>query len=294
MGDVAISAPLVRAYAVANPNCNFYMVSQPRFEAMFSYPSQQCAPLKGITESIVAKEVAIEGNSTERVKNLYYIPLNTKRGAADYCGSWRELIKFAKTVKKQYGVTHFADIHDVLRTKVLRFALKLSGVKVACINKHRKERNALCRKENKKFEQIIKSQRCMEEVLINLGLKDIHFADASPSQSAVAKENTKVISHRKDGVKEAKNAKIYINQVDEKVVTPILNVSSDENGYFSCIKHNYSGKRTLRVVCIAPNEGFLSDSIDIVINFEGVCTNKTSTLKIEYGFIKNVLLWELV
>lgn len=65
------------------------------------------------------------------------------------------------------------------------------------------------------------------------------------------------------------NAKIYINQVDEKVVTPILNVSSDENGYFSCIKHNYSGKRTLRVVCIAPNEGFLSDSIDIVIKPTG-------------------------
>lgn len=171
MGDAAISAPLVRAYASANPECNFYMVSQPRFEAMFSYPSQRCAPLSKDTSAVE------QSLNTEGIHNLFYIPLNTKHGATDYCGSWSQLIKFARTVKKQYGITHFADIHDVLRTKVLRMVLRLSGVKVACINKHRRERNELCRQHHKKLVQIIKSQRCMEEVFVKLGLKDLHFAD---------------------------------------------------------------------------------------------------------------------
>lgn len=183
MGDVAISAPLVRAYASANPECNFYMVSQPRFEAMFSYPSQRCAPCEG-------SACAASAGAAEQIPNLYYIPLSTKRGGSDYCGSWGQLIKFARTVKKQYDITHFADIHDVIRTKVLRAVLRLSGVKVACINKHRREREELCRQKNKKLVQIIKSQRCMEEVFVKIGLTDLHFAESAPMQNAASKKNT--------------------------------------------------------------------------------------------------------
>lgn len=226
MGDAAISAPLVKAYASANPECNFYMVSQPRFEAMFSYPSQRCAPCAG-SACAASAGAAVEANAqgaAEQIPNLYYIPLNTKRGSSDYCGSWGQLIKFARTVKKQYGITHFADIHDVIRTKVLRAVLRLSGVRVACINKHRREREELCRQKNKKFVQIIKSQRCMEEVLVKIGLEDLHFADsiaagsqpAQPQQPAqslqtpAAKDIAASASPRKEGVKEPKICKIGI------------------------------------------------------------------------------------
>ena len=67
MGDVAISAPLVRAYASANFDSNFYMVSQPRFEAMFNFN-----PKTG------KSKIAPKPN------NLFYIPLNTKHGANDF------------------------------------------------------------------------------------------------------------------------------------------------------------------------------------------------------------------
>lgn len=200
MGDVAISAPLVRAYASANSECNFFMVSQPRFEAMFSYPYQQCAKIKSKQreeiESKQERDFSFNQDSTAEfqnidnkqitvsaIENLHYIPLNTKHGASDYNGSWLQLIKFARTLKKQYGITHFADIHDVLRTKVLRVTLWVLGVKVIKIDKHRKERSALCRQHNKKFSQIIKSQRCMEEVFVKLGLKDLHFSESTIKES---------------------------------------------------------------------------------------------------------------
>ena len=35
LGDVAIAAPLVRAYAEANPKVTFTMVSQPKMESLF-------------------------------------------------------------------------------------------------------------------------------------------------------------------------------------------------------------------------------------------------------------------
>lgn len=169
MGDVAISAPLVRAYASANSDSNFYMVSQPRFEAMFNFN-----PKTG------KSKIASKPN------NLFYIPLNTKHGAKDYSGGIIHLIKFALRVKKEYGITHFADIHDVLRTKVIRIILRILGVRIATINKHRRERNKLCRKNNKHLKQIIKSQRCMEEVFISLGMKDLHFSDFATTTSNIS------------------------------------------------------------------------------------------------------------
>lgn len=173
MGDVAISAPLVRAYASANSDSNFYMVSQPRFEAMFNFN-----PKTG------KSKIAPKPN------NLFYIPLNTKHGAKDYSGGIIHLIKFALRVKKEYGITHFADIHDVLRTKVIRIILRILGVRVATINKHRRERNKLCRKNNKHLKQIIKSQRCMEEVFISLGMKDLHFSDTTNTTSNINVNNS--------------------------------------------------------------------------------------------------------
>ena len=46
------------------------------------------------------------------------------------------------------------DIHDVLRTKILRFLFRLSGVKVVVIHKNRGERKRLIRRKNKLFKQL--------------------------------------------------------------------------------------------------------------------------------------------
>lgn len=66
------------------------------------------------------------------------------------------------------------------------------------------------------------------------------------------------------------NAKVSIYQVDsQKNITLIETVDVDETGYYSCVKHNYSGERTMRIVCKPTDNNFLSDSIDIVIKPTG-------------------------
>ncbi|MFA7136317.1 MAG: glycosyl transferase family 1, partial [Bacteroidales bacterium] len=86
LGDVAIAAPLVKAYAIANPTVKFTMVSRPMLEPLF----------KG-------------------VDNLLFYPaqLNGEhKGVKGLIKLWREL--------SSQKVTHVADLHSVLRTYILR------------------------------------------------------------------------------------------------------------------------------------------------------------------------------
>ncbi len=149
LGDVAIAAPLVKEYARRNPGINFYMLSQPRYEPMFS------------------------GDA-----NLFFIPIDTKKKSPNYCGGFWKLLHFAGEIAGKYEITDIADIHDVLRTKVLRFGMFGHDVRCRVINKHHEQRREIIRKKNKILKPIIESQRCMEEVLVELGLTDIHFASA--------------------------------------------------------------------------------------------------------------------
>lgn len=148
MGDCAISAPLVKEYARRNPQAMFYMMSQPRYKAMF-----------------------------DGEENLVFVPFNTKKGAADYCGGPLSIIRKAWDISRRYGITDVADLHDVLRTKVIRLALRLKFTGGRKIDKHRKEREMLCRAGNKILRPIIRSQRCMEEVFVKLGFEDLGFAE---------------------------------------------------------------------------------------------------------------------
>ena len=149
LGDVAIAAPLVKEYARRNPGINFYMLSQPRYEPMFS------------------------GDT-----NLFFIPIDTKKNSQNYCGGFWKLLHFAGEIVNKYAITDIADIHDVLRTKALRFGMLGRGVRCRIIDKHHQQRREIIRKRNKILRPIMESQRCMEEVLVALGLTDIHFTSA--------------------------------------------------------------------------------------------------------------------
>ncbi len=160
LGDCAISAPLVKEYARRNPSVKFYMLSQPRYKAMF-----------------------------DGVENLEFIPFNTNKNAEDYCGGPLSIIRRALAISRKYRITEVADLHDVLRTKLIRSALALKFIKTRKIDKRRKERESLCRLENKILRPIVKSQRCMEEVFVKLGLEDLDFTSKGTIREKPAGSN---------------------------------------------------------------------------------------------------------
>ena len=104
LGDVAIAAPLVRAYAEANPKVTFTMVSQPKMESLFG-----------------------------GIPNLHFMP---------YAKSKNDIVK---SIKFAGSIAHLkptavADIHNVLRSKLMRLRLSLSGIESHSLDKNRSAR----------------------------------------------------------------------------------------------------------------------------------------------------------
>lgn len=142
LGDVAISAPLIREYAVKNPDIKFTMVSQKLMEPFFT-----------------------------GIKNLKFVSINLKHE-----GSFKGVIKFAKSLLR-LEPTQVADIHDVLRSRIIRYYLLLHGIPCKVISKNRLKRRKLTRKRHKILSPLPGSQRNYEKVLVALKLKDLNFAN---------------------------------------------------------------------------------------------------------------------
>ncbi len=137
MGDVAMAVPVVKAVVEQNENVEILFVSRPFFSAFF----------KNIPNvNFIGKDVK---KQYKGLKGLYLLFKELKRENPDY----------------------IADLHDVIRSKVLRLFFKISGFKVGSINKGRREKKALTRRENKIFKPLKSTHERYADVFRNLGLK---------------------------------------------------------------------------------------------------------------------------
>ncbi len=120
MGDVAMTVPVLRAFANQNPNVKITLISRLFFKPFF-----------------------------EEIPNLTFFVFDEKQQHKGFLG----LIRLFFDLKKQ-NIDAFADLHNVLRSKIVRTLFVLSGKKVAFTNKARDEKKALTREENKIFEPL--------------------------------------------------------------------------------------------------------------------------------------------
>lgn len=120
MGDVAMTVPVLRAFVKQYPHIKITVVSRPFFKPFFdTIPSV----------SFFAFD--------EKVKH---------KGVLGLFRLFKEL--------KALNVDAFADLHNVLRSKVVRTFFALSGRKIAAVDKGRAEKKALTRAENKIFKSL--------------------------------------------------------------------------------------------------------------------------------------------
>jgi len=151
MGDVAMAVPVIKNVLEQNPQLQITFVSNAFFEPLFT----------GI----------------ERC-HFYPVHLKTKhKGATGMYELFRELIK--QNQSDSYRIDAVADLHSVLRSSLLRTLFRLSGYKVASIDKGRKEKKALTRKENKIFKQLITSHERYAQVFRNVGV-DVVLDNSKP------------------------------------------------------------------------------------------------------------------
>lgn len=120
MGDVAMTVPVIRAFVSQNPDVKITMVSRPFFKPFF-----------------------------DGISNLDFFEIDLKKRHKGFFG----LLKLYSDLKKLH-IDAFADLHNVLRSKVIRTLFALSGKKVAFTDKGRNDKKALTRAENKVFKPV--------------------------------------------------------------------------------------------------------------------------------------------
>lgn len=121
MGDVAMVAPVLRAFVSQYPHVKITVVSRPFFKPFFA-----------AIPNVVFFDVDLNGRH-KGPKGLLRLFLDLRRLKADAV----------------------ADLHNAIRSKVIRKLFGLIGKKVVYMDKGRKEKEALTRTENKIFQPLL-------------------------------------------------------------------------------------------------------------------------------------------
>lgn len=120
MGDVAMTVPVIRALVQQNQHVKVTVVSRPFFKPFF-----------------------------DDIERVDFFGVDLKDRHKGFVGIYR-LYRDLKKLK----IDFVADLHNVLRSKVLRTFFKISGAKIAFTDKGRADKKALTRAENKVFQPV--------------------------------------------------------------------------------------------------------------------------------------------
>jgi ADP-heptose:LPS heptosyltransferase len=102
----------------------------------------------------------------EGIERLNFLPADLKGEHKGVTG----LFRLYKNIRNEYTVNAIADLHDVVRTKIIRGFFLFSGLKTAVIDKGRTEKAALTRIKNKDFHPLKSTFQRYADVFAKLGL----------------------------------------------------------------------------------------------------------------------------
>ena len=120
MGDVAMTVPVLRAFVDQYPEVKITVISRPFFKPFF-----------------------------DGIPNLTFFAFDEKERHKGFLG----LLRLFQDLK-ELEIDAFADLHNVLRSKVVRTLFALSGKKNATVDKGRAAKKALTQPKNKVFKQL--------------------------------------------------------------------------------------------------------------------------------------------
>lgn len=159
MGDVAMTVPVLRAFVKQYPGVHLTVISRPFFKPFF-----------------------------DGIPNLTFFAFDDKERHKGFFG----LVRLYKDLKK-LDIDAFADLHNVLRSTVVRTFFALSGKKTAFVDKAREAKKALMRAENKIFKQLPtmfeRHAKVFEELGFPLDLSNPEF----PKKAILSAEITNLV-----------------------------------------------------------------------------------------------------
>ena len=138
MGDVAMTSPIVQAVRREAPELEIFVLTRPFFR-----------PFYRDIDGVKFVELDLKGRH---------------HGLAGIVRLWRDIMRDIKP-------DAVADLHDVLRSKLLRTLLRFSGVKVAVLDKGRREKRTLLKLGWKKCNPLKSTHSRYADVFRKLGLQ---------------------------------------------------------------------------------------------------------------------------
>ena len=145
-GDVAMTIPVLSTVARQYPQHQFTVLSRESMRPLFLQ----------MPENVTFRGVDLKAECYKGIFGMVHL--------------FREL-------HKEFHFDAVADLHDVLRTKILRTCARMCGIRVACIDKGRKEKKLLTRPHDKVMKQLPTSFDHYREVFtsLNLPIEQIEF-----------------------------------------------------------------------------------------------------------------------
>lgn len=192
MGDVAMTVPVLKALTTAYPKLKITVLTREFFAPMFS-----------------------------QLKNVSVYEADVKGRHKGFLG----LRKLYKELKKQ-NFTEVADLHNVLRSNILKRFFSFSKIPFVQVNKGRKEKKALTASKNKIYKQLKTTHQRYADVFKKLGY-DLYLNSSSCLSKEELTENALKITpkdHRKwIGIAPfaAFSGKTYPIKLMEKVVAKL-------------------------------------------------------------------------
>lgn len=135
LGDITLSLPIIQKLNQKYPELELFVLSKPFAKKLFS--------------SVDIEFIDSDLNSEHK--------------------GFFGLFKLFKKIKREQNPDIVIDLHQVLRSKLLSFFFRISGSQVFSINKGRKDKKALVRKENKIRKPLMHSSERYAEVFENAG-----------------------------------------------------------------------------------------------------------------------------
>lgn len=163
MGDVAMTVPVIRALVRQHPNIKITFVSKPFLAPLF-----------------------------DQIPNVTFYAAEVKGSHKGIAGLYR----LYKELKKMH-ITQVADLHNVLRSKILRSFFVRSGIRVAAIDKGRTEKKALTRIQDKIFKQLKTTHQRYADVFEKLGF-NVNLQDVPPIEFPALTSEVKAITGAKE------------------------------------------------------------------------------------------------
>ncbi len=165
MGDVAMTVPVLRAFVNQNTEIKITVISRPFFKPFF-----------------------------EGIPNVSFFAFDEKNRHKGFIG----LLRLFQDLKALH-IDAFADLHNVLRSKVVRTLFALSGKKTAFVDKDRTGKAALTRSENKIFKPLPsmfeRHVKVFEELGFTVDLSNPKFPEKAVLSNDILKilvENEKI------------------------------------------------------------------------------------------------------